>query len=300
MVKQKILKFGILLLLIGVFSVGCNNEETLKTEKLQIVTSTSILSDITKNIAGDNADIVYLVPIGDNPEDYEPIPSDLKKISNADLIIMNGWGLEEGITRAINNITDTNIVYGTKGITPIPLAGSSEPDPHAWLNVSYVANFYVSSILNAIIKTDPNNEEKYRDNAKKYFDDLIELDNWIKEEIKKIPNKNRIIIISENALKYYGKAYGFKTEGIWELNSHEEGTPQQIARIIDIVKNKKIPAIFAETTVDKRYMNIISDDTKVPIAGEIYTDALGLYEFSNTYIKMMKHNTNTFVNGLSK
>ncbi|TCT14932.1 iron/zinc/copper transport system substrate-binding protein [Natranaerovirga pectinivora] len=277
------------------------SENNNKSDQLDIVTTISIIADLVENIVGDKGVVEFIVPVGDNPEDYELISSDLMKVNNADILFMNGWGLEEVIERGLTNVTNVNIVHLTEGITPINLVGEDVPDPHAWFDVSLVANYYVQNILGELKTIDADNSEYYDQNAKAYISQLEALDTWIKEEIEKIPEKNRVIIISENALKYYGEAYGFKTEGIWELNSHSEGTPQQISRIVDLVRAIELPALFIETTVDERYMEMISNETNVPIAGAIYTDALGKPgSDGETYIKMLRYNTELFVEGLSK
>lgn len=106
-------------------------------------------------------------------------------------------------------------------------------------------------------------------------------------------------MVSENAYKYYGEAYGFQPEGIWELNSHEEGTPQQISRVVELVMENSVPALFVETTVDQRYMETVSRETGFAIAGKVYTDALGpVGSGAETYIQMMEYNTRLFVEGL--
>lgn len=297
------ISFCLLLIFILITCSGCS-QNTVFTgsdkEDIRVVASISILADIIENLIKGRGKVDYLVPIGDNPEDYELLPSDMQKISNADVFFLNGWALERGIERALSsNINNKRIVYLTEGITPIPLVGEDAPDPHAWFDVQLLISFYVENILNTIIEIDPEGEEEYRQNAKNYIAKLQELDTWIKKQAETIPGKNRIIVISENALKYYGEAYGFQTEGIWELNAHEEGTPQQISRIVDLVKEKNLPAVFVESTLDKRYMKTISNETGVPAAGIIYTDALGLPgSGAETYIEMMRHNTNTFVKGL--
>ena len=268
-------------------------------EKLQVVASISIIADIAQNIGRDRINISYLVPRGENPEDFELLPSDLKQISNANVVILNGWNLERMIESSLANINITNVIYAPKGLTPIPLVGETAADPHAWLDARLVTEYYVPNILQALIAMDAENADYYQENAQAYKQELRELDAWIREQVTTIPEKNRVIVISENALKYYGEAYGFQTEGIWELNAHEEGTPQQISRIIDLVRNTNLPAVFVESTLDHRYMNTISVETKVPIAGELHTDALGIPgSEGDTYIGMMRHNTTVIVNGL--
>ncbi|MGF7186510.1 iron/zinc/copper transport system substrate-binding protein [Desulfitispora alkaliphila] len=310
MFKKKGALFTLCIVLIFtlVVAAGCGQDsveqdasEGNENEGLNIVTSLSILSDLVENILGDRGTVEFLIPIGEEPEDYELLPSDMQKISDADLFILNGFHLEEGIEANIGNVSDTKIIHAIDGVTPIPLVGEDTPDPHAWLDIQLIADYYVENILTALIELDPEGEEHYRENAAAYKVELQKLDAWIKEQVQQIPEKNRIIVISENAMKYYGEAYGFHTEGIWELNSHEEGTPQQISRIVELAIEKELPALFVETTVDSRYMNTVSNEADIPIAGELYTDAVGLPgSGAETYIDMMKHNTDTLLKGLSK
>ena len=300
MIRKKCVFLVCMIAILGLLISGCSNGEAENNEGLQIVASISILADMAENIVGERGTVDFLVPVGNNPEDYEPLPSDMQKVSTADLLVLNGWSLEEGIERSMENIIE-NIVFVTKGITPIPLVGEDVPDPHAWFNAQLVADFYVQNILNALIRLDPDGAAEYRLNAAAYTAALKELDAWIIEQAQKIPEANRVIVISENALKYFGEAYGFQTEGIWELNSHEEGTPQQMSRVVDLVVARGIPAVFVESTVDQRYMKIISNEAGVPLAGEIFTDALGLPgSGADTYIKMMEYNTALIVRGLSQ
>ena len=294
----------IALITLLVFAGGCNasnditNQSNGNIEGLKIVTSISILADLIENVVGDKGHVVYIVPRTDNPEDHEILPSELQKIINADVFFINGWGLESSMERVLDNVENTPIISLTEGITPIPLVDSDAPDPHAWLDASLVI-IYIMNIRDTLIALDPDNEQTFMENAEAYIKQLKILDDWIREQVSLIPEENRIIVISENALKYYGAAYGFQTEGIWELNSLEEGTPQQISRIVNLVRENNLPAIFVETTVNRRYMQIIANETGVPIAGEIFTDALGHQgSDADTYIGYMKHNTELFVKGL--
>lgn len=291
-----------LLLVIALIISGCGGVDTVKergeSEGISVVTSTSIIADIAKNVVGYRGTVDYIVPIGENPEDYNLLPSQFQRATDADIVFINGMALELMIENVLSNVTDTRMVHVSDGITPIPLVGEDSPDPHCWLDVQ-IAVVYAENILAALIEIDPEGAEEYRQNAQEYISQLYELDAWIREEVQKIPEKNRVIIVSENALKYFGEAYGFRTEGIWEINAHEEGTPQQISRIIDLVVNQQIPALFVESTVDHRYMNTIARETGVAIAGELFTDALGTQgSGGETYIKMMRHNVEIFLKGL--
>ena len=286
------------------FGCSVNTEESNKrgNEKgINIVTTISIIGDFVENIIGERGNVEYLVPIGEEPEEYESVPSDFRKIADADIVFANGVNLEEWLERMMRNVGDTEVVYVTKGAPTLTLVDTDIEDPHLWLNVRYVIDYYIKNIVDALITIDPKGESIYRQNSKAYKDELIALEEWIIEKVSEVPQENRIIVISENACKYLGYAYGFEAEGIWELNAHEEGTPQQISRIVNLVKERKIPAVFVETTVDERYMQMISNETGVPIAGKLYTDAVGAKgSDADTYIKMMRHNIEVIVAGLSQ
>lgn len=283
---------------------GVNREDPAKEDSpgnLRVVTTTSILADLTKNILGDRGTVTYLVPRGENPEDYELLPGQFQEVSQAHLLIFNGLGLEEPIRRSVKQVTQSPLVEVTRGIEPIPLAGEDAPDPHAWLDVKLVRDKYLENIWGALVGLDPEGASLYGENTRHYAARLEELDQWLHRQVETIPEKNRVIILSENAFKYFGESYGFQTEGIWELNSHEEGTPRQISRIVNLVEEKELPALFIETTVDRRFMETVSRETGVPVAGEVYTDALGPPgSGAETYLDMMRHNGKTIARCLGE
>ncbi|QOY35787.1 metal ABC transporter substrate-binding protein [Anaerobacillus isosaccharinicus] len=282
--------------------VGCSSEDSStpakEKEGLEIITSFSVLNDIISNVIGDRGTVSYIIPIGEEPHEYEPVPSDYRKVSDSDVFYVNGLDLEEWLESVVSNVTDTDIVSLSDGVTPIPLVGDDEADPHAWLSPKNVI-IYVENLVADIVARDPDGEEIYRQNAEAYILELEELDAWIQEQVQLIPQEQRVIILSENAFKYFGKDYDFHTDGIWEINSLEEGTPQQFARLAEIIKERNVPAVFVETTVDKRYMETVSKEAGVSIAGEVYTDAVGKEgSGAETLIKMIMHNVNIFVEGL--
>ena len=305
MFKTPMLKtLSILLALLLIWlPVGCSHKpgpaDQSPREGLHIFTTVSIFADLIENVLGQKGSVDYLVPVGENPEDYELLPGQLQALNSADAVFVNGWGLEEKIEQALGHVGSIPVYYLTEGIKPIPLVGSDDYDPHAWFDPNKTAR-YVENILEALLELDPEGEPAYRQNSQDYLDRLDLLDAWIREQVEQISEKHRVLVISENALKYFGEAYGFRTEGIWELNAHEEGTPRQIQRIVDLVTEEDIPALFVESTVDRRYMETISRETGVPIAGTIYTDALGPPGGeADTYLGMMRYNMDLFRNGLS-
>ncbi|WP_088105717.1 metal ABC transporter substrate-binding protein [Halalkalibacter urbisdiaboli] len=288
-------------LLTVVLLAACGVEEaapTSESKEVKVVTSFSILADLIENVAGERAEVQYVVPIGEEPHEYEPVPSDFQKVSDATVFYVNGFDLEGWLQKLVDNVGEVEVVEVSSGITTIPIEGEDAADPHAWLDVKRVM-VYVENIRDDLSKRDPEGKEIYEANAEAYLEALRELDNWIEEEASKIPEERKTLVISENAYKYFGESYGFETIGIWELNSHEEGTPGQISRVVELIQEKKLPAVFVETTVDQRYMETVAENAGVTIAGEVYTDAVGLDgSGAETYIKMMEHNVHTFIGGL--
>lgn len=300
MFKLKVFLFALSVSFLAL--VGCSSEDSStpakEKEGLEIITSFSVLNDIISNVIGDRGTVSYIIPIGEEPHEYEPVPSDYRKVSDSDVFYVNGLDLEEWLESVVSNVTDTDIVSLSDGVTPIPLVGDDEADPHAWLSPKNVI-IYVENLVADLVARDPDGEEIYHKNAEAYIQELEELDTWIQKQVQLIPQEQRVIILSENAFKYFGKDYDFHTDGIWEINSLEEGTPQQFARLAEIIKERNVPAVFVETTVDKRYMETVSKEAGVSIAGEVYTDAVGKEgSGAETLIKMITHNVNIFVEGL--
>ncbi|WP_240688911.1 metal ABC transporter substrate-binding protein [Ammoniphilus sp. YIM 78166] len=298
------------LLILSIFLAGCGAKQVAQgnsqesewveaSEGITVATSFSVLGDIISQVVGERGSVEYIVPIGEDPHDYEPIPSNFKKVSDADVFFVNGFELEGWLEKIMSNVSDTEIVAVSEGIQPIVLNDGKE-DPHAWLSPKHVIT-YVENVTKELAKKDPEGKKIYQANAQAYIAELKALDQWIEEQIQTIPEQHRVIALSENAFKYFGQDYGVQTEGIWEINSHQEGTPQQFARLAELVKERGVPALFVETTVDRRYMETVSKETGVPIVGEVFTDAVGPKgSGAETYIDMIKHNVGVFIKGLGQ
>lgn len=299
--EVKLMLAGLAMVLLAACGNDQNNEantESGNEDDIFITTSFSILADVIEGILGDSGEVDYLVPIGEEPHEYEPVPSDFRKVSDSSVFYTNGLGLEEWLERLVENTGDTPVESLSEGVTEIPLEGESGADPHAWLDPGNM-EIYAENLLADLSQRFPDYEEKFEANAEAYIQEINELDEWINEQVEAIPEDNRIIVVSENAFKYFGEAYGFETAGIWEINSGEEGTSGQINAVIDLVRDQDVPGLFVETTVDRRYMETVSENTGVDIAGEVYTDAVGMDgSGAETYVEMMRHNTEVFVDGL--
>lgn len=287
---------------------GCNSQTSKVDDgKLHIVATYSIIADMVENITKDKAVVNSMVPIGSDPHSYEPLPSDSQNISDADLIFYNGFNLETGKGWFQNLLDTTNkndVAFAvTENVEPIHLAEKgkeTEIDPHAWLNVKNGIK-YVELIADKIIAADPDNKAFYEANRDAYIKELKDLDTYIQDKVDAIPVEQRILVTSEGAFKYFSKAYGFDAQYIWEINTDNQGTPDQMKRVLDIINTKDVKALFLETSINPSTMETISTETGVPIHSKIFTDSLAAKgNDGDTYITMMQWNINHIAEGLTK
>ena len=307
---KKILSTIVLLLLAVVTLTACTNKQGSSKDKLRVVTTNSIIADITKNIAGDKITLHSIVPVGKDPHEYEPLPDDVKKTSQADLIFYNGINLETGgnawFTKLVKNAHKTenkDYFAVSDGVEVIYLEGQSEKgkeDPHAWLNLEN-GIIYAQNIAKQLIAKDPKNKTYYEKNLKSYTDKLSKLDQEAKETFNKIPDEKKLIVTSEGCFKYFSKAYGVPSAYIWEINTEEEGTPDQIKTLVEKLRQTKVRALFVESSVDERPMKTVSKDTNIPIYAKIFTDSIAEKgQNGDSYYNMMKYNLDKITQGLNQ
>lgn len=306
-------RFLVLLLLAFVGLAACSSQKSStdsSSSKLNVVATNSIIADITKNIAGDKINLHSIVPVGQDPHEYEPLPEDVKKTSKADLIFYNGINLETGgnawFTKLVENAQkkENKDYYAvSEGVDVIYLEGQNEKgkeDPHAWLNLEN-GIIYAQNIAKRLIEKDPDNKATYEKNLKAYVEKLTALDKEAKEKFNNIPEEKKMIVTSEGCFKYFSKAYNVPSAYIWEINTEEEGTPDQIKSLVEKLRKTKVPSLFVESSVDERPMKTVSKDTNIPIYAKIFTDSIAEKgEEGDSYYSMMKYNLDKISEGLAK
>lgn len=313
--SNKIQVVAAFFLLLSLLS-GCAFDDSQQTnaneaqEKLQVVATYSIIYDIVKNVGGERVEVHSLAPIGSNPHEYDPLPLDVQKTTDADAVFFNGLNLEAGRSW-FDNLLDTAGKKGedapvfqlSKGVEPMFLTTEGqegEEDPHAWLDIQNGIK-YAENARDALIKIDPDHAREYEKNAESYIQELQTLHEKAQQSFSEIPEEKRIFVTSEGAFKYFSKAYDIKAEYIWEINQENQGTPDQITRILDIIEEQDIQGLFLETSIDARSMETVSRETGVEIVGTVFTDSIGKPgEEGDTYIKMMKWNIEMIAEGLTK
>lgn len=273
---------------------------------VRAVATYSVIADLAAQVAGDRAQVVSLVPLGTDPHTYEPRPEDLRRVAEAQLVFYNGFNLELWFDRLIQGSgTRARIVVASAGLTPImikdPLSRfEGAPDPHAWMDVQNVIEYYVPNIRDAFIQVDPEGAEIYRRNADLYIAELEALDRLIRERLITVPLARRKLVTTENALHYFAARYGFTVVGwVYTLAPEAEPPARRIVELAEKIRRERVPALFVDVTLNPRLMERLSQETGVPIVGALYIDSLGEPgSGAGSYSGMMRANVDLLVRGL--
>lgn len=289
---------------------GSAKENGSNDEKIQVVATFSIIHDIINELGGDLVDVHSMVPIGTDPHEYDPLPEDVKKANDADVLFYNGLNLEGGedgwFFKLLEdaNASEEHVFELMEGVEPLYLSsedGSEEEvNPHAFLDPNVVIQM-TENARDALIEIDEANKETYEENAEELLAKLHKLDEEYETKINEIPEDRRILVTSERAYQYMAKQYGLKEGFIWEIDTDENGTPEQITSLVKFVNENKVPVLFVETNVDKRPMETVSNETGVEIAAELFSDELGEPgEDGGTVIEFLQHNIDTIYEHLKE
>lgn len=272
-------------------------------EKLKIVTTFTIIQDIAQNIAGDAATVESITKPGAEIHDYQPTPRDIVKAQSAQLILWNGMNLERWFERFFENVKDVPAVVVTEGITPLPIregAYNGNPNPHAWMSPSN-ALIYIENIRAGLVKYDPANAETYNRNAKAYAEKIKAIDSPLRERLSRIAEQHRWLVTSEGAFSYLAKDYQFNEVYLWPINADEQGSPQQVRRVIDTVREKQIPVVFSESTVSDKPAKQVSKETGAKYGGVLYVDSLSNEKGPvPTYIDLLNVTVETIAKGFDQ
>ena len=277
---------------------------TLQAEaKFKVVTTFTVIQDIAQNVAGDAATVESITKPGAEIHEYEPTPKDIVKAQSADLILWNGLNLERWFERFFQNIKDKPAVVVTEGITPLSIYEGpykDAPNPHAWMSPSN-ALIYVENIKNAFVKYDPQNADTYQKNAAAYAEKIKQLDKPLREKLSQIPAAQRWLVTSEGAFSYLAKDYDLKEGYLWPINAEQQGTPQQVRKLIDLVKKNHIPVVFSESTVSAKPAQQVAKESGAKYGGVLYVDSLSAADGPvPTYIDLLNVTVSTIVKGFEK
>jgi manganese/iron transport system substrate-binding protein len=273
-----------------------------RSGKIRVVTSFTIIADMTREVAGDEAEVESITKPGAEIHGYEPTPKDIVKAQKADLVLWNGMNLELWFEKFFANVNDVPSAVLTEGITPMGISEgpyTGKPNPHAWMSPAN-AQIYVENIRKALVKVDPENEAIYTENTKNYIAKITALDEPVRKKLSSIPAEQRWLVSSEGAFSYLCANYDLKPLYLWPINADGMGTPQQVKHVIDLVRANKIPVVFSESTVSDKPIRQVSKETGAHYGGVLYVDSLtGTNGPAPTYLKLLEANAETIVKGFS-
>ena len=299
---------NILYLLISLAIISCKNESE-ESGKLKVVTTTSMLTDLVKNIGGDLIEVNGLMGAGVDPHLYKASEGDVNKLFQADIIFYNGLHLEGKLVDVFEKMAKTKLTVSLGGsLDKNELIGSeyfvSNYDPHVWFNIQFFKQFG-DSVAETLAANDPVNAKKYQENTVLYQDKLDALEVEVKAMIATLPKEKRILVTAHDAFNYFGKAYGFNVVGLQGLSTATEAGVQDVRRLSQFIIDNKVKAVFIESSVPRRTIEalqeaVLSKNHDVGIGGSLYSDALGnAGTIEGTYVGMFRANVKTIVEALN-
>ncbi len=282
---------------------GCRGANLGDDARPLVVSTNTILTDLTQRLAQDTIRLVSILKPGDDPHVYEPVPRDTQAIEQADLIVYNGYNLEPALIRLIQagNTRGRSLAVG-EVVPPLQLAekGQRVPDPHVWGHVQNVIPM-VRAIAKALVALLPTAEAHFETQATALIQELQRLDQWIHAQIQTIPPAQRKLVTTHDAFQYYGQAYGLELVGtLIGISTEEQPSAQTVQRLVVAIKQAQVPAIFAETTINPALIQTVAQEAGVRLAPqELYSDSIGnIGSGADSYVTMMVANTTAIATAL--
>ncbi len=273
--------------------------------KLRVVCTTTMITDLAKQIAGDDAEVRGIMKPGEDPHIYKVRPRDAQLLAEAQLVLTNGLHLESTLAHTIeNNAGKAKVVKLAETPLIVPLESEQyrgAPDPHCWFNVRYF-RAYAERARDALIESDPAHGEAYRRRADAYLKELDQLHEWVTQQVGSIPRERRAMVTSHDAFQYFGRTYYIDVYAVIGISTEQQPKPQDVERLIKLVRERNVKALFVETSVSQTLNDIvrkIAESTGATIGGILYSDSLGEPESpAGTYVGMIRANVQTIVEAL--
>ena len=296
---------GIILIQSGAFSVSDNVESNLvnkSDDKLVALSTFTVIADMVAEVGGDRVESISLTKPGAEIHGYQPTPNDLIQASKADVMFENGMNLEIWTEKLRAGLPEMPVVKVSEGVEVQYIsedAYAGKPNPHAWMSPEQ-GLIYVENIRRGLTEQAPEDAEYFAERAKNYSDKIREVDAKLQTALTELPLNNRILVTCEGAFSYLTNDYGLTEEYLWAINSESQGSPQQVAKIIEVVKENNIPAVFCESTVEPRIQKEVVAATGAKLGGVLYVDSLSPEEGpASTYLKLLEHTADTIISGLT-
>ncbi|WP_299382839.1 zinc ABC transporter substrate-binding protein [uncultured Lacinutrix sp.] len=303
------MKKKIIILVLTLIAFSCKNDANQDNGKLNIVTTTTMITDLVNNIGGDLVNIQGLMGSGVDPHLFKASEGDVSKLVNADIIFYNGLHLEGKLVEVFEKMgskTKNTVELGA-ALDKSQLIGSeyfaSNYDPHVWFNIAFFKQF-AKNVTKVLSEKDPKNAASFLENEKLFLQKLEALEQKVLATIETLPKEKRILVTAHDAFNYFGKNYGFNVVGLQGLSTATEAGVQDVQKLATFIIENKVKAIFVESSVPKRTIEALQAAVKskghdVVIGGTLFSDALGnAGTVEGTYVGMFEYNVNTIVNAL--
>ena len=293
------------LAVLSLISSGCTQKSSTDQfikDKPEVLTTFTVLADLARNVAGDRLKVRSIVKPGSEIHGYQPTPSDIEQASSADLIIENGLGLELWARKFTASAGDIPTVTLSDGMEPLLIAEDAyagKPNPHAWMSPQRTMA-YVDQLEQAFVQLDPAGADQFKANAVAYKQSLQRLDQELRSSLETIPTERRVLVSCEGAFTYLASDYGLEEAYLWPVNAESQVTPKRMARLIETVRNRRIPAVFCESTVSDKAQKQVAAESGARFGGIFYVDSLSKADGpAPTLLKLQRHNVALLINGLA-
>ena len=283
---------------------GCAGPSTSggSNGKLTVVTTTTVFADLVSNVGGDLVSVTSIVPKNADVHTFEPRPADVRTVSSAKLLVMNGLGLDDWLSKTITNAAATGtpllqLGVDLPGVTLLPGETSATENPHLWMDVKY-AELYVDRIAQALGSADPPHAATYETQAAAYKQQLETLDAWVRTQVATIPEANRKLVTFHDAFPYYAREYGITIVGVAVEAPGQDPSAGYTAQLITAIKNAGVKAIISEAQFPTKLVDQLASEANCKVVANLYDDALGDPPTSS-YDAVIRWDTTQLVGALS-
>ncbi len=305
---KKMISLVLVISILAVILAGCAASSDLADNgKLKVVVTTTIIADVTREIAGDLVDVEALMGPGVDPHLYKASAGDVKRMSDADMVVYNGLHLEGRMGEVFANMKDKIIFAANENLDESKLLESSDGsgyfDPHVWFDVK-IWKGATERIAEGLKELDPENIDIYQANLEGYLAELDDLDKYVIDRTEELAPDKRILVTAHDAFQYFGNQYGFEVRGLQGISTDAEAGTSDVRKLADFIVDKEIKAIFVESSVPRKNIEALQEAVKakgfdVEIGGELYSDSTGdVGTDAESYIGTVTSNIDTIVDAL--
>ncbi|EPR77154.1 Manganese ABC transporter, periplasmic-binding protein SitA [Leifsonia rubra CMS 76R] len=266
-----------------------------------VLTTFTVLADMAENVAGDKLRVESITKVGAEIHGYEPTPGDIAKAAEADLILDNGLNLEAWFAQFVGGLDVPHVVV-SEGVETITIADDAYkglPNPHAWMS-PVNGQIYVDNMVTAFSELDPDNAATYETNGDAYKQELQAVSDELTAALATLTPSQRALTTCEGAFSYLARDAGLTEHYLWAVNAEQQATPRQIAGVIEVVRERNIPAVFCESTVSDRAMQQVVEATGTRFGGTLYVDSLSQADGPvPSYLELLRYDAQVIISGLT-